>query len=116
MRRHSALALFGIIGGLLLTLGGPWFGSAPVAYGSGQETAGYSDFSFQYPGMIWPTGDKPQSKLWYNDGLWWADMFNATTKTWHIYWLDIATQNWNDRRRDLFTLEFKERDAESIVC
>ena len=27
-----------------------------------------------------------------------------------------ATQNWNDRRRDLFTLQFKEKDGEPSAC
>jgi predicted amidohydrolase len=27
-----------------------------------------------------------------------------------------ATQNWNDRRKDLFTLQFKEKDAEPSAC
>ncbi len=43
-----------------------------------------------------PTADKPQSKLWYNDGLWWADMFDKTSKTWHIFRLDRATETWVD--------------------
>jgi hypothetical protein len=109
MRRHSALALFSIIGGLLLALSGPQLGSPSVAFGSGQETAGFSDFSYQatgdtsFTGELPPTNDKPQSKLWYNDGRWWGDLFNTTTKTYHIYWLDLSSQNWMDTGAKLDT-------------
>jgi PKD repeat protein len=45
-----------------------------------------------------PTADKPQSKLWFNDGSWWADMFktNGTSGTWHIYRLNKTTETWTD--------------------
>lgn len=43
-----------------------------------------------------PTADKPQSKLWFNDGLWWAVMFDSSTLTWHIFRLDRGTETWND--------------------
>lgn len=41
-----------------------------------------------------PTADKPQSKLWFNDGLWWANMW--TSSGWHIHRLDRSTQTWVD--------------------
>jgi hypothetical protein len=43
-----------------------------------------------------PTADKPQSKLWFNDGLWWADMFDTVSRTWHIWRLNRSTQTWTD--------------------
>jgi hypothetical protein len=43
-----------------------------------------------------PTSDKPQSKLWFNDGSWWANMFDTVSKTWHIFRLDRQTQTWVD--------------------
>lgn len=43
-----------------------------------------------------PTGEKPQSKLWFNDGRWWASMFNNTAGNYRIYWLNVATQTWVD--------------------
>jgi PKD repeat protein len=43
-----------------------------------------------------PTSDKPQSKLWFNDGLWWANMFDSASKTWHIFRLDRQSQTWVD--------------------
>lgn len=43
-----------------------------------------------------PTGEKPQSKLWFNDGRWWGSIFNATAGNYHIYWLNSSTQKWVD--------------------
>src|SRR4051794_30836811 len=43
-----------------------------------------------------PTSDKPQSKLWFNDGLWWATMFDTASLTWHIFRLDRGTESWVD--------------------
>src|SRR3954470_8643337 len=45
-----------------------------------------------------PTSAKPQSKLWYVDGFWWADMFDAVSRTWHIFRLDRATGIWVDTK------------------
>jgi len=42
-----------------------------------------------------PTSDKPQSKLWWNAGSWWADMWK-TGSGWHIYRLDRSTETWVD--------------------
>ena len=41
-----------------------------------------------------PTADKPQSKLWWNDGSWWADMWTAGG--WKIHKLDRAVKQWVD--------------------
>ena len=42
------------------------------------------------------TGSKPESKLWFNDGTWWADMYSTTTATHRIYRLNRATATWSD--------------------
>ncbi|WP_285291776.1 PKD domain-containing protein [Arthrobacter sp. ISL-28] len=42
-----------------------------------------------------PTADKPQSKLWWNDGSWWANMWK-TGSGWSIYRLNRATATWVD--------------------
>jgi PKD repeat protein len=38
----------------------------------------YTDQSFPAASNVSPTEDKPQSKLWYNDGSWWALMRSAS--------------------------------------
>ncbi|MEW1943210.1 PKD domain-containing protein, partial [Pseudarthrobacter sp. NPDC080037] len=56
----------------------------------------YGTQSISYSGVANPpTSDKPQSKLWWNDGSWWADMW-TTGSGWHIYRLDRATHTWVD--------------------
>ncbi len=42
-----------------------------------------------------PTSDKAQSKLWWNDGSWWADMW-TTGAGWSIWRLDRAAGTWVD--------------------
>jgi len=56
---------------------------------------GYVDFGFgSAPGSA-PTADKPQSKLWFNDGAWWAVMFKTGDNKYHIYRL-IWPDQWAD--------------------
>jgi hypothetical protein len=43
-----------------------------------------------------PTTSKPESKLWWNDGFWWASMFDAGTRDYHIFRLNRKTQTWRD--------------------
>ena len=59
-------------------------------------TASYGNQSVSYSGVSNPpTSDKPQSKLWWNDGSWWADMWMSGSG-WHIYRLDRNTKAWID--------------------
>jgi PKD repeat protein len=76
--------------------------TAVAALAAGATTAaaatgdvGYQDQSYSgVPNA--PTSDKPQSKLWFAQGSWWADMYHAASGTWHIYRLDRATETWTD--------------------
>jgi PKD repeat protein len=43
-----------------------------------------------------PTGEKPESKLWWNDGSWWGVLFDTVSRTHHIFRLDRASQRWID--------------------
>src|SRR5918996_5857014 len=43
-----------------------------------------------------PTAAKAQSKLWFNDGLWWGILFNAFSEEYHIYRYDRAKNTWKD--------------------
>ncbi|MEA5454106.1 PKD domain-containing protein [Sinomonas sp. JGH33] len=71
-----------------------WGGLIAVA-GIAQAATTYGIPSFTYSGVSNPpTSDKPQSKLWWNDGSWWADMWAGTG--WHIYRLDRGTESWVD--------------------
>ena len=56
---------------------------------------GFAGPSFQGTGGP-PTGEKPESKLWFNDGRWWASMYDQTSGTYHISWLNRLTSSWVD--------------------
>jgi len=71
---------------------------APGARASTALDAGYKDFD--YPSNVGDNGDataeKPESKLWYNDGMWWSVMWNSAAghNRFEIYRLDTGTQDW----------------------
>jgi len=85
LRIGQVLVLFLILAGALL--GVPGKAVADPVYGT--QSIAYSGVN--HP----PTSDKPQSKLWWNDGSWWADMW-TTGSGWHIYRLNRATASWVD--------------------
>jgi hypothetical protein len=97
MRYRVAISLFSILIGLLLVNLAPL--SSLNAAGTVLNPNGYQDLNvpFKYaPKVQTPSGEKPQSKLWYNDGRWWGDLFNNSDGKYHIYWLNITTQVWVD--------------------
>jgi hypothetical protein len=57
---------------------------------------GYADFNYGATVVSAPTGEKPESKLWWNDGLWWGDLFSPAANSYHIYRLNLSTQTWVD--------------------
>lgn len=63
--------------------------SAPAATGD----VGYEGPSYEGTGGG-PSGQKPESKLWWNDGFWWASMFDSARGDFFIFKLDPATHNW----------------------
>lgn len=72
--------------------------TAPQVYAAGIDV-GYSDFT--YPSgvgssIVGITAEKPESKLWWNDGSWWASMWSTAGNAYHIYQLNWNTQTWID--------------------
>lgn len=66
-----------------------------------QAEAATGDIGFQGPsftGVTAPTGEKPESKLWFNDGRWWASMFAPASGTWRIFYLNRSAtpEAWVD--------------------
>lgn len=58
---------------------------------------GYLDFSYQgWIGAGSPTGEKPESKLWWNDGFWWGALYSSTAGELRIYRFNWGTQTWED--------------------
>jgi hypothetical protein len=65
---------------------------------SDELAAGYRDFSYP-PGTgsnSRPTGEKPESKLWFNDGAWWGVLWSTPGKAYRIHRLNRTTQDWED--------------------
>jgi hypothetical protein len=56
--------------------------------------AGYLDFSYGTTVVSAPTGEKPESKLWFHDSYWWGVLWNETASEYQIYKLDWASQSW----------------------
>ncbi len=66
-----------------------------ICAGSG---ASAQDIGFEgpsYAGALgWPTGEKTQSKLWWNDGLWWGCLWSSNSQAFMIHGLEPVTQTW----------------------
>src|SRR5436190_18116751 len=87
MRRTSAVLLAGLLA-LTMLIG-------PRATQAAATPAGYQDGLFGSATGDDPTADKPQSKLWHNDGFWWAVMFSQSAGNWRIYKLSWPS-TWAD--------------------
>ena len=69
-------------------------GTSTPTPGPTPDPNGYKGPSFS--GVSAPTGEKPQSKLWFNDGIWWGSLFSTGAGAFRIHRLDWATQTWTD--------------------
>ena len=83
-------------GGVTALLIAGFLSMAAVVQAQTPVEAGFRDFSFGSNVTPAPTGEKPESKLWWNDGVWWGSLFNAAADDYHIYFLDLPTQTWID--------------------
>lgn len=81
---------------LLLTLLGQWGFDTPTAQAATPIDAGYRDYKFNSGCNSTPTGEKPESKLWFNDGFWWGSLCDDATATYHIHRFNWVTQDWED--------------------
>jgi hypothetical protein len=72
---------------------------------------GYIDHAYGSGVKAEPTADGAESKLWFNDGIWWGILFNPTSAKYEIYRLDWGSQNWTstgivlDSRSDTASLD-----------
>jgi hypothetical protein len=72
---------------------------------------GFRDFPFGTTATPAPTGEKPESKLWFNDGIWWGSLFNAQANEYRIYRFNVATNGWTDTGTTLDTRPNSKADA-----
>ena len=63
---------------------------------------GTEDFSYA-PVTGSPTESKPESKVWFADGDWWADLYSPAAGVHRIHRLDPATDRWVDTGTTLDT-------------
>jgi PKD repeat protein len=87
-RYRSAVAVFMLMLGLV-------FGSSATP--AAAADIGFRDFQFGSSCNSTPTGEKPESKLWWNDNppIWWGSLC-ATDNHYHIFRLNLANQTWID--------------------
>ena len=83
------LAVPAVVAAFLVMAAG---GIAPAAAATGD--IGFQDQSYAPLGGS-PTGTKPESRIWFNNG-WWAIMFNPSASEHRIFKLDWATGKWTD--------------------
>jgi IPT/TIG domain-containing protein/flagellar hook capping protein FlgD len=69
-------------------------GSLAVSWASTPVTVGYRDFDFGATVGSTPTGEKPESKLWWNDGLWWGVLWSPSSNAFTIQRFNPAVQDW----------------------
>jgi hypothetical protein len=84
----------------LVVMNSLFVASTPIARAAGD--VGYMGPAFADQ-MGSPSTSKPQSKLWWNDGFWWASMWDIASSRFRIFKLDLATQTWINTGTDLDT-------------
>ncbi|MCG8607193.1 IPT/TIG domain-containing protein, partial [bacterium] len=58
-------------------------------------TVGYRTFSYDASDLTgYPTEEKPESKLWWNDGSWWGVLWDPDLAVHRIHRFDLAGQCW----------------------
>jgi hypothetical protein len=108
--RSSSQTNFGLF--VLFVLLSMLTGSAIASIGGTPlDVAGYLDFSYGSNVKERPTAEKPESKLWWNDGLWWGILYNHSTGKYHIYYLNWSRQIWVDTGTAVDDREDSKADA-----
>src|SRR3990172_8985948 len=87
----------------ILLMAGLLLSANPLTSLAAPVDTGYRDFSYGTTGNAAPSGEKPESKLWWNDGVWWGSLYNDAAQAYHIYRLDLGTQAWVDTGTTLDT-------------
>jgi uncharacterized protein (TIGR03437 family) len=75
---------------------------AQLAYAQSTPIAtGYRDFQFGSNVIDTPTGEKPQSKLWFNDDSWWGSLWDPSLNKYAIHKFSVATQSWTSTSMEI---------------
>ncbi|MDQ0617440.1 hypothetical protein QFZ33_001464 [Arthrobacter globiformis] len=82
--------LSALLTALLLALGAL---VVPVTASAAEGDVGVEDFSHSGTGT--PTGTKRQTNaLWFNDGVWWGNLWDTASSDFHIFRFNAATSSW----------------------
>jgi len=77
-----------------------------LALGATPAHADIGEAGPSFLGASAPTGQKPQSKSWFHDGIWWSVLFDRATDQYEIYKRDggrlVSTGTVVDRRNKLW--------------
>jgi hypothetical protein len=100
MRRHLNLVIACLVCAAILGVSVLAGGGGGVAVTNAAGDVGVKDQAFPAnpnKSDFSPTGEKPQSKLWFNGGRWWADMLHSDSKHYIFYlsgetWVKTNTQ------------------------
>ena len=75
-----------------------WFALAVLLAAPAAVSADPGDLGFEGPDGTGagaaPSGSKPEAKLWFNDGIWWASMWDQPTADFYIWKLDRGSETW----------------------
>src|SRR3954454_4444473 len=96
MRAPGGIWRIALVATILMATGwavAPSFGVAPASAAAGD--VGYLGPTYG-TAVTDPTESKPESKLWYNDGTWWAVLYDAASTDFHISRLRLASHTWVD--------------------
>lgn len=76
----------------------PNISKAPLQNNSTSSTLniGFEDYAYGSAVVNAPTGEKPESKLWWNDDIWWGSMWDPSANEYRIYRLNSATEAWEN--------------------
>jgi len=103
LRSHALLRPRTLLVALALTL----FAVLPA---TASADLGTQNFSYSPLGGS-PSGEKPESKLWYHDGFWWGALFNPSAGEWRIHRLNSATGQWTSTSTTLDARDSSRSDV-----
>ncbi|MDP9696365.1 UNVERIFIED_ORG: hypothetical protein J2X79_003945 [Arthrobacter globiformis] len=90
LRGSRSLWLHALLTALLLALTAL---VVPVTASAAVGDVGVEDFSHSGTGT--PTGTKRQENaLWFNDGIWWGNLWDTASSNFHIFRFNAATSSW----------------------
>lgn len=64
-------------------------------------TKGYRGFNYGSTVYNMPTSEKPEHKLWWNDGYWWGSLWDPGANKYRIHRLNLSSQCWSSVGPDI---------------